>query len=125
MLLTIHTDYITENKEGNIMKGGTRYFGMITVFMLLMVGIAMYISGAFQMLWEDFVLIGVGGFIVVFVLVTVGFMISVRGQGCSVLVKWHKRLISDRVNKISRILYLLLARSSCRSCPLVSLCLGN
>ena len=107
------------------MKGGMRYFGMVTVFMLLVVGIAMYISGGFQMLWVDSVLIGVAGFIVVFILVTVGFMISVRKQGCSVLIKWHKRLILDRVNKISRILYLLISRLSCKSCPFTSLCLGN
>ena len=107
------------------MKGGKRYFGMVTVFMLLVVGIAVYSSGGFQMLRVDTVLTGVAGSIVVFTLVTVGFVISVRGQGCSVRVKWYKRLISDRVNKISRIIYLLLSRSSCKSCPLMPLCLGS
>jgi hypothetical protein len=107
------------------MKGGMRYFGMVTVFTLLVVVIAMYISSGFQMLREDYVLIGLAGLVVVFILVAVGFIISVRTQGCSVLVKWHKRLTSDRVNKISRVFYLLLSRSSCKSCPLVSLCLGN
>ena len=31
------------------MKGGTIYFGMVTGFMLLVVGVAMYVSGGFQM----------------------------------------------------------------------------
>ncbi|MCP4540542.1 MAG: hypothetical protein GY832_25680 [Chloroflexi bacterium] len=60
------------------MKGGTIYFGMVTVFMLAVVGIAMYISGGFQMLQENFGLMGVAGFVVVFILLAVGFMISVR-----------------------------------------------
>jgi membrane protein implicated in regulation of membrane protease activity len=60
------------------MKGGTLYFGMVTVFMLLVVGTAMYISGGFQILWDDFGLIGVAGFIVVFLLAAIVFMISVR-----------------------------------------------
>ncbi len=60
------------------MKGGTIYFGMVTVFTLLVVGIAMYVSGGFQMLQENFGPIGVAGFVVVFVLVAGGFMISVR-----------------------------------------------
>ena len=107
------------------MKGSMRYFGMVTVFMLLVVGIAIYNSGGFQMLWVDSVLIGVAGFIVVYILVTLGFLILVRRQGCSVRIKWHKRLISDRVNRISRILYLLISRLSCKSCPYTSLCLGS
>jgi hypothetical protein len=107
------------------MKSGRRYWGMVTVFMLLVVGIAIYNSGGFQMLWVDCVLIGVAGSIVVFMLVTVGLIISVRGQGCSARTKWHKRLISDRVNRVSRIFYLLLSRSSCKSCPWTSLCLGS
>ena len=60
------------------MKGGTLYFGIVTVFVLLVVGIAMYVSGGFQMLQENFGSMGVVGFIVVFVLVAVGFMASVR-----------------------------------------------
>ncbi len=36
------------------MKGGTIYFGMVTVFVLLVVGIAMYIFGGFQMLQGNF-----------------------------------------------------------------------
>ena len=117
--------YVARNKGGNIMKGGPLYFGMGTVSMLLVVAIAMAISGGFQVLWEDPALTGVAGSIVALLLVPVGFVISVRRQGCSVLVKWHKRLISNRANKVSRILYLLLSRSSCKSCPLASLCLGN
>jgi hypothetical protein len=107
------------------MKDGRLYFGMVTVFVLLVVGIAIYNSGGFQMLWVDSVLIGVASLVVVFIIVTVGFLISVRGQGCSVLTKWHKRLISDRANKISRIFYLILVRSSCKSCPMTSFCLGS
>ena len=94
------------------MKGGTIRFGTITGLMLLVVGMAIYISGGFQVLWEDFVLIGVAGSIVGFILVIVGLLISVRGQDCSVLVKWHTRLVLDRVNKFSGILYLILSRSS-------------
>jgi amino acid transporter len=60
------------------MKGGTLYFGIVTVFVLLVVGIAMYVSGGFQMLQENFGSMGVVGFVVVFVLVAVGFMASVR-----------------------------------------------
>ncbi len=61
------------------MKGGMIYFGMIvTVFMLAVVETAMYISGGFQMLQENFGLIGVGGFIIVFILATVAFMAMVR-----------------------------------------------
>jgi len=107
------------------MKGGTLRFGMVTISMLLVVGIAMYISGGFQVLWDSSVLIGVAGSIVGFILVTVGLLISVRGQGCSVLVKWHRRLVLDRANKYSGVFYLLLSRSSCRSCPFTSLCLGS
>jgi hypothetical protein len=107
------------------MKGGRRYFWMITVFMLLVMGIAIYNSGGLQMLGVDSVLIGIAGFIVVFILATVGLIISVRGQGCSVRIKWHKRLVSDRVNRVSKIFYLLLSRSSCKSCPWTSLCLGS
>jgi len=60
------------------MKGGTIYFGMVTVFMLLVVGGAMYVSGGFQILWDDFGLPGVAGFIVVFLLAAMVFIISVR-----------------------------------------------
>lgn len=60
------------------MKGATIYFGMVTVFMLLVVGIAMYVSGGFQILWDDFGLMGVVGFVVVFLLVSIAFMVSVR-----------------------------------------------
>lgn len=60
------------------MKGGTIYFGMVTAFMLLVVGAAMYLSGGFQDLWDDFGLPGVASFIVVFLLAAMVFMISVR-----------------------------------------------
>ncbi len=60
------------------MKGGTIYFGMVTGFMLLVVGVAMYASGGFQNLWDDFGLPGVAGFIAVFLLAAMVFMISVR-----------------------------------------------
>jgi hypothetical protein len=107
------------------MKGGRLYSGMVAVFVLLVVGMAIYNSGGFPMLGVDSVLIGVAGFIFVFILAAVGLIISVRGQGCSARAKWHKRLISDRVNRVSRIFYLLLSRSSCKSCPWTSLCLGS
>ena len=60
------------------MKGGMLYFGIVTIFMLAVVGTAMYISGGFQMLQEDFGLIGVAGFITVFILAAVVFMAMVR-----------------------------------------------
>ena len=108
------------------MKGGTRYFGMVTVSMLLVLGIATYISIGFQILLEGSVLIGVAGFIFAFVLVIAVFTILARRQGCcSVLVRWHERLVLDKVNKISRVFYRLLFRVSCRSCPLASLCVGS
>lgn len=77
------------------------------------------------MAWESFVLIVGVGVVAMCALVVAGFLISVRRQGCSVRVKWHKHLIFDRVNMISRIVYLILVRSSCKSCPMTSLCLGN
>lgn len=77
------------------------------------------------MVWVDFVLMALAGVIVMGILVAVGFLISVRGQGCSARAKWHKRLVVDRVNRISRIFYLILVRSSCKSCPMTSLCLGS
>ena len=77
------------------------------------------------MAWESFVLIGGVGVVAMCALVVAGFLISVRGQGCSARAKWHKRLVVDRVNRISRIFYLILVRSSCKSCPMTSLCLGN
>jgi len=108
------------------MKGGTIYFGMVAVLMLLVVGTAIYISGGFQILSDDSGLIGVAGYIVVFILVAVGFMISVGRQGCSILIKWwHKRLILDGGNKAPRIFYLLLSFSSCKSCPFISFCMKN
>ena len=60
------------------MKGGMLYFGIVTIFMLAVVGIAMYISGGFQMLQQEFGSIGVAGFIIVFVLLAVWFMAMVR-----------------------------------------------
>jgi hypothetical protein len=51
---------------------------MVAVFMLVVVGAAMYLSGGFQVLWDDFGLPGVAGFTVVFLLAAVVFMISVR-----------------------------------------------
>ena len=77
------------------------------------------------MVLEGFVLTGVAGFTIAFMFAAVGLMISVHRQGCSVRIKWHKRLVLDRISMISRIFYLLLSRSSCKSCPLISLCLGN
>jgi hypothetical protein len=124
MSLSIHRQ-VTINRRGNTMKGSRLYSGMVAVILLLVVGIAIYNSGGFQMLVVDSVLIGVAGLIVVFILVTAGLIILARGQGCSARAKWHKRLISDRVNRVSRTFYLLLARSSCKSCPLTSLCLGS
>jgi hypothetical protein len=108
------------------MKGSKCYLGMVMGSMLLVVVVTTtYISGGFQILWEDPILIGIVGSIFMFISVPVGLMVSVRGHGCSILVRWHKHLVSDRANRISRIIYLLISRSSCKSCPLVSLCLGS
>ena len=75
--------------------------------------------------WEDFVLIGGAGFVIALILVIAGFLLSIRGQGCSVKTEWHKRLVVDRVNGVSKIFYQILTRSSCKSCPFTSLCLGS
>lgn len=108
------------------MKGGTLYFGMGTIFMLVVVGIAIYISGSFQMLQANSGLIEGAGFIAVFVLGAVGFIALVRRQGCSVIKNWwHKRLILDRTNRVPKIFYLLLSHSACKSCPFISLCVGH
>ncbi|MBN2002229.1 MAG: hypothetical protein JXA21_02630 [Anaerolineae bacterium] len=61
-----------------MMKSGMLYFGGVTVFMLLVVGVAMTASGGFQMLQKEFGLMGVVGFSALFVLLSVGFMMMVR-----------------------------------------------
>jgi NADH:ubiquinone oxidoreductase subunit 6 (subunit J) len=60
------------------MKGGMIYFGAVAVFMLVVVMVAMIVSGGFQMLQESFGLIGVVGFIVLFVVIDVVFIAMVR-----------------------------------------------
>ena len=60
------------------MKGGMLYFGVTTVIALVVVGVAMYVSGGFQMLQEDYGLAGVIGFMLLFTLIAVGFMAYVR-----------------------------------------------
>lgn len=108
------------------MKGGTTYLGMVTASMLLVVGTVTYISGGFQNLLDQFGLIGGAGFVVVFNLVALGFIILVGRLGGSALRKWwHKFLILDGINKMPRYFYLLLFKSSCRSCPFISICLKN
>jgi hypothetical protein len=99
------------------MIGGTLYFWTVTVSVLVAGGIGMCTSGGFQIPWEDFVLIGGAGSAIVVILVAAGFLLSVRGQGCSVRIEWHRRLVVDRVSRFSRIFYRILTRSSCRSCP--------
>ena len=60
------------------MKGGMIYFGAVAVFMLVVVMVAMTVSGGFQMLQESSGLMGVVGFIVLFVVIDVVFIAMVR-----------------------------------------------
>lgn len=60
------------------MKGGMIYFGAVAVFMLAVVIVAMTVSGGFQMLYESLGLIGVAGFIALFVVIDVVFVAMVR-----------------------------------------------
>jgi hypothetical protein len=60
------------------MKGGMIYFGIVTVFMLVVVGIAMYVSDGFQMIQAQYGFMGVVGFITIFILMSVWFMAMVR-----------------------------------------------
>jgi NADH:ubiquinone oxidoreductase subunit 6 (subunit J) len=60
------------------MKGGMIYFGAVAVFMLVVVMVAMAVSGGFQMLQESLGLIGVVGFIALFVVIDVVFIAMVR-----------------------------------------------
>lgn len=60
------------------MKGGMIYFGAVAVFMLVVVVVAMTISGGFQQLQDGFGLIGVVGFIALFVVIDVVFIAMVR-----------------------------------------------
>lgn len=50
------------------MKRNTPYVGMITVFMLLVIGIALYTFGGVQMLLGDFDLRIIAGLVIVYVL---------------------------------------------------------
>jgi amino acid transporter len=108
------------------MKSSTPYFGILTVSMLLVMGTVLFMSLGFQIFWDEFGSTAVAGYVVVFILAAVGFMIPIRKQGCAVLKKWwHKRLIVDGTNRMPRIFYLLLSRSSCKSCPFVTFCLKH
>ncbi len=49
------------------MKDGTLYFGMVAVFVLLMLGIAIYTWSNFQAPWGDLDLIGVAGLITLYI----------------------------------------------------------
>jgi membrane protein implicated in regulation of membrane protease activity len=60
------------------MKGGMIYFGAVAVFMLVVVVVAMIVSGGFQMLYESLGLMGVVGFIALFVVIDVVFIAMVR-----------------------------------------------
>jgi NADH:ubiquinone oxidoreductase subunit 6 (subunit J) len=60
------------------MKGGMIYFGAVAVFVLIVVIVAMTISGGFQMLQESFGLMGVVGFVALFVVIDVVFIAMVR-----------------------------------------------
>ena len=66
------------------MKNGTRFLGMVAALVLLVAVTALYISGGFQMLWDEFDLLEGAGFNVVFIPVAAGFAISIRRQGCSI-----------------------------------------
>jgi hypothetical protein len=117
---------IITKEENKKMKSSAIDSRMVTVLMLLVAGTTMFISGGYQLLWDDFDSIGAAGFLVLFTPIAAGFGISVRKQGCSILQKWwHKRLIVGGMNKMPRIFHLLLSRSSCKSCPFISLCMGK
>jgi len=60
------------------MKGGMIYFGAVAVFVLVVVVVAMTVSGGFQQLQDSFGLIGVVGFIALFVVIDVVFIAMVR-----------------------------------------------
>jgi len=60
------------------MKGGMLYFGIVTVFALVVMVVAMTVSGGFQMLQESFGLMGVVGFIALFIVIDVVFIAMVR-----------------------------------------------
>lgn len=60
------------------MKGGMIYFTVATVFVLAVVGVAMVVSGGFDMLRDTFGPAGIPVFIAVFVLLAVGFVAMVR-----------------------------------------------
>ena len=50
------------------MKAGTLYFGMATVFILLVIGIALYTFGGFPVLLGDLDLIVIAGLVVLYIL---------------------------------------------------------
>jgi hypothetical protein len=50
------------------MKSDALYVGMVAVFILLALGIALYAWGSLYALWEDLDLIGVAGCIVLYIL---------------------------------------------------------
>jgi hypothetical protein len=59
-------------------KGGTVYFVIATVIMLAIVIVAMVVSGGFEMLQDSFGTAGVAGFIVLFALLSIGFVAMVQ-----------------------------------------------
>jgi len=50
------------------MKGGTIYFGMVAILILLVVGIAIYTFGGFQMFLGDLDLIVIAGLVILYIL---------------------------------------------------------
>ena len=50
------------------MKSGTIYFGMVAVLILLVVGIAIYTFGGFQMFLGDLDLVVIAGLVVLYIL---------------------------------------------------------
>lgn len=60
------------------MKGGMIYFGAVAVFMMVVVIVAMTVSGGFQHLYESLGLLGPVGFIALFVVIDVVFIAMVR-----------------------------------------------
>ena len=60
------------------MKGGMIYFGLVTVLVLAVMVIAMTVSGGFEMIYQQAGWVGVAGFVLVFVVVSIVFMVMVR-----------------------------------------------
>ena len=63
-----NTNGVIRNEEIDFMKSGTIYFGMVAVLILLVVGIAIYTFGGFQMFLGDLDLIVIAGLVILYIL---------------------------------------------------------